>query len=133
MVAEITVQQLLEEKGHEVHSVPPDATVFEALKILSEAKIGALPVIEAGKLVGIFSERDYARKIILEGKASKDTKIREVMTASVCCVSPGQSLKECMALINKNRFRHLPVVEGGKVVGIVSIGDVVRALVTSLL
>ena len=133
MAAEITIQQLLDSKGAEVHSIVPDATVFDAVKMMSEAKVGALPVMEEGKLVGIFTERDYARKIILEGKASKDTPVRDVMTANVCCVSPDQTIRDCMILMNKNRFRHLPVVEDGTVVGIVSIGDMVRAIVTSLL
>jgi CBS domain-containing protein len=133
MAVEITVEELLASKDKTLHSVAPDATVYDALKLLSEAKIGALPVIEAGKLVGIFSERDYARKIILEGRCSKDTPIRDVMTAGVCSVSPDQTVKECLTLMNKNRFRHLPVVQDNAVVGIVSIGDLVRAIVMSLL
>ena len=133
MAAEVTVQQLLDTKPSKVYSVAPDATVLQGLKVMSEAKIGALPVIEEERLVGIFSERDYARRIILEGRHSKDTQIRDVMTASVCCVSPDETIKECMALMNKNRFRHLPVVQGDVVVGIVSIGDVVRAILMSLL
>ena len=128
-----TVQQLLDAKQSEVHSVGPDNTVFEALTILAEAKIGALPVLEEGKLVGIFSERDYARKIILEGKHSKETRIREVMTAGVQHISPDRTARECMALMTKNHFRHLPVLEGDSLVGIVSIGDIVRALLMSLL
>ena len=133
MPEETTVQQLLDEKQGEVHSVGPDDTVFEALTILAEAKIGALPVLEEGKLVGIFSERDYARKIILEGKQSKDTPVRDVMTTDVRCISPDETAKECMALMTKNHFRHLPVLEGDSLVGIVSIGDIVRALLMSLL
>ena len=133
MQASITVQQLLDSKGTEIYSVTPDATVFEALRVMSEAKIGALPVLRGGKLVGMFSERDYARKIVLAGKYSKDTQVSEVMTASVCHVSSEQTVKECMALMNKNRFRHLPVLEGEEVVGVISIGDIVRALVISLL
>jgi CBS domain-containing protein len=133
MAEETTVQRLLESKEGKVYTIAPEATVFDALKVLSEAKIGALPVIEDGKLVGMFSERDYARKIILEGKHSKTTPVREVMTADVCSVSPGQTVKECMTLMNKNRFRHLPVIEGGAVVGMISIGDIVRAVLMSLL
>ena len=128
----ITVQQLLDTKGDKVLSVSPHATVLEAVKILAEAKIGALPVIDEGKLVGIFSERDYAHKIILEGRYSKDTHVKDVMTADVCTVTPDQSVHECMVLMNKNRFRHLPVVDDGNVVGIVSIGDFVRAILMSL-
>jgi len=131
--AETTVQQLLDSKGGTVYSIVPDATVLDGLKLLAEAKIGVLPVIEEGRLVGIFSERDYARKIVLEGKRSEETRIREVMSADVSCVSPDQTIKECMTLMNKNRFRHLPVVKGEAVVGIVSIGDVLRAILMSLL
>jgi len=133
MSAEITVQQLLDTKDGTVYSIAPDATVFEAIKILSEAKIGALIILQEGKLVGIFSERDYARRMILEGKRSKDTPIKEVMTASVCHVSPEQTVRECMTLMNKERFRHLPVVKDDVVIGVVSIGDIVRAMLMSLL
>jgi len=132
MPEETTVQQLLDSKGSQIYSVSPDAKVFDALKILSDAKVGALLVLENEKLVGMFSERDYARKIILVGKSSKDTMIRDVMTPNVCSISPDQTVKECMALMNKNRFRHLPVVKDGAVVGIISIGDVVRAIIMSL-
>jgi len=133
MSADITVQELLKAKSIRVYSTTPDARVIDALRVLSEAKIGALLVLEGGKLVGIFSERDYARKIILEGKQSKDTQIREVMTTEVQCVSAEKTVKECMALMTKNHFRHLPVVKNGDVVGIVSIGDIVRAILMSLL
>ena len=132
-IAENTVRQILEDKGRNVYSIAPDATVFDGLKVLDKARIGALPVVEKGRLVGIFSERDYARKIILEGKHSEETQIREVMTTNVSCVSPDHTIKECMILMNKNRFRHLPIVEGEAVVGIVSIGDVLRAILMSLL
>ena len=133
MPTDKTVQQLLDSKESKVYTITSGATVFEAIKMLSEAKIGVLPVVEEGKLVGIFSERDYARKIILEDKTSKNTLVREIMTTNVSCVSPDQTVKECMALMNKNRFRHLPVVEGEAVVGIVSIGDIVREILISLL
>ena len=133
MPTDTTVAQLLEAKGDKVYSIASQATVFDALTILSEAKIGVLPVIDDGKLVGIFSERDYARKLILEGKASKDTKIKEVMTAGVCQVTTDQTVKECMALMTKNHFRHLPVVTGERVVGVISMSDIVRAILTSLL
>ena len=131
--AEATVQQLLDDKESNVYSIAPDATVLDGIKALAEARIGALPVIEEGRLVGIFSERDYARKIILEGKRSDETRIREVMTVNVCYVSADQTIKECMTLMHKNRFRHLPVIKDEAVVGIVSIGDVLRAILTSLL
>ena len=128
-----TARQIIESKGSDVYSIAPDATVLDGLKVLDKARIGALPVVEKGRLVGIFSERDYARKIILEGKHSEETRIREVMTTNVIYVSPDHTIKECMVLMNKNRFRHLPVVEGEAVVGIVSIGDVLRAILMSLL
>ncbi len=133
MPDETTVQDLLDSKGNKIHSIEPDATVFDALKVLSDHRIGALPVIENGKLVGIFSERDYARKIILEGKYSKDTAVRTAMTTEVCHVSPDESVKACMHLMTKNHFRHLPVVEGGTVVGVISISDIVRTILMSLL
>jgi len=133
MPADITVRELLASKSPQVYSTTPEAKVIDALKILSEAKIGALVVLENGKLVGIFSERDYARKIILEGKQSKDTPIREVMTTEVQCVSVEKTVKQCMALMTKNHFRHLPVVKDGEVVGMISIGDIVRAILMSLL
>ncbi len=131
--AETTVRQLLDGKESKVYTIGSDATVLDGLKVLAEARIGVLPVIEEGKLVGIFSERDYARKIILEGRRSEETQIREIMTVNVSYVSPDQTVKECMTLMNKNRFRHLPVVEGEAVVGIVSIGDVVRSILMSFL
>ncbi len=133
MPAETTVRQLLESKENKIHSVPPDITVFEGLKVLSEARLGAALVMEGGKLVGMFSERDYARKIILQGRSSKDTKISEIMTAKVDHVSPDQSVKECMHMMTKSRFRHLPVIEDGVVIGVISIGDVVRAILIALL
>ena len=133
MPEEATVRQLLENKENKIHSVPPDITVFEGLKVLSEARIGAALVMDEGKLVGMFSERDYARKIVLQGRSSKDTKISEIMTADVDHVSPDETVKKCMQMMTKSRFRHLPVVEGGAVVGVISIGDVVRAILMSLL
>ena len=128
-----TVRQLLESKANKIHSIPPDITVFEGLRVLSEARIGAALVMDGGKLIGMFSERDYARKVILQGRSSKDTKISEIMTTDVSHVSPDESVKECMHMMTKNRFRHLPVLEGGTVIGVISIGDVVRAILMSLL
>lgn len=133
MPTQITVQQLLDSKGGDLYTIAPEATVFEALKVMSDARIGALAVVKEGKLVGMFSERDYARKIILEGKASKQTQVQEVMSSNVCFVSPEQTVRQCMVLMNKNRFRHLPVVQDDALVGVVSIGDIVRALLISLL
>ena len=123
-----SVQQLLEEKPQQVLSIQPQAKVFDALMLMAEKDVGALVVLEGDKLVGIFSERDYARKIILFGKTSKDTSVGEIMTAKVVCVRPEQMVDQCMALMTQKRVRHLPVLSEKKVVGIISIGDVVRAM-----
>lgn len=125
-----TVRDLLKQKGRDVWSIAPDSTVYDALKLLAEKNIGALLVIDAGRPVGIFSERDYARQVILKGKASKDTPVREVMTSKVVFVRPEQSIEECMALMTDKRFRHLPILEEGALVGILSIGDVVKAVIS---
>ena len=118
------VKKLLAKKGYDVYSVSPDATVFDALKLMAEKEIGALVVLEGEKLVGIMSERDYARKVILKGKASKDTAVREIMTSEVIHVSPDAKVEKCLGLMTKNRFRHLPVLEKDRLVGIISIEDV---------
>jgi CBS domain-containing protein len=123
-----SVLQLLEEKPQQVLSIEPQAKVFDALMLMAEKDVGALVVLEGEKLVGIFSERDYARKIILFGKSSRDTSVGEIMTAKVVCVRPEQMVDECMALMTQKRVRHLPVLSEKKVVGIISIGDVVRAM-----
>jgi CBS domain-containing protein len=125
-----TVRQILQTKGQQVWSVGPDETVYEALQKMAEKDIGALLVMDSGKLVGIFSERDYARKVILQGKTSRETLVREIMTRNVITIRPEQSCEECMALMTEKRFRHLPVLEGDQVVGLVSIGDVVKAIIT---
>lgn len=122
-----TVQQILRHKGNAFWSVTPDTMVYEALKLLAEKDVGALLVLENGRLVGIISERDYARKVILKGKSSLDTPVREIMTGRVMCVRPDQSVEECMAMVTEKRIRHLPVVVDDEVVGVVSIGDLVKA------
>ncbi len=124
------VGQILEEKGLHLLSVSPDATVFEALGVMAEKNVGALVVLEGERLAGIFSERDYARKIILLGKASKETLVREIMTAKVLCVGPAQSIEECMALMTEKRIRHLPVLDHKKVIGVISIGDVIKEVIS---
>ncbi|MFQ5863762.1 MAG: CBS domain-containing protein [bacterium] len=124
------VNQLLQTKGHEVWSVTPDTSVYQALKLMADKNIGSLLVLEADKLIGIFSERDYARKVILKGKASKNTVVREIMSANVVYIRPDQSVEECMALMTDKRVRHLPVLDGEKVIGIISIGDVVKAIIS---
>lgn len=126
----MTVNQLLQIKGREVWSVTPDTSVFDALKVMAEKNIGALLVVEGGQLAGIFSERDYARKVILKGKSSKEMSVREVMTDKVDCVHPSETVRGCMALMTEKHHRHLPVLEEGKVVGMISIGDVVKAIIS---
>ncbi|MGH7493321.1 MAG: CBS domain-containing protein, partial [bacterium] len=125
-----TVSQLLNAKGQEVWSVTPDTSVYDALVLMAEKNCGALIVLEEGKLVGIFSERDYARKIILKGKASKDTAVSEIMSTQIVFLRPEHSIDECMALMTAKRVRHLPVLTGDKVVGMISIGDVVKAIIS---
>lgn len=122
-----TVRQILEQKGRAVWSVSPDAMVYEALQLMAEKDVGALVVLDQGRLVGIMSERDYARKVFLKGKASPNTPVREVMTERVVTARLSQSVEECMALMTVHRMRHLPVVEGEELVGVISIGDVVKA------
>ncbi|MBB5020259.1 CBS domain-containing protein [Chitinivorax tropicus] len=123
-----TARQLLQEKTHQViFSVTPDATVYNALQLMAEKDIGALLIMEHDKLVGIFSERDYARKVVLQGKASASTPIRDIMTAKVLCAKPDNTIEECMAIMSEKRFRHLPVADGEKVLGVLSITDLVRA------
>lgn len=123
------VAQVLQEKGHTVWSVPPDATVYQALELMAEKGIGAVLVMEGEKIAGIFSERDYARKVILKGKSSRETRVSEIMTPAVYYVQPHQTIEECMALMTAKHIRHLPVVDQGKLVGIISIGDVVKAVI----
>ena len=124
----MTVRRILEQKGHTIWSVTPGATVYEALSVLADRNIGALMVLDGEKLVGVFSERDYARKVALLKKTSRDTPVREVMSREVVSVGPDQSIVECMDLMTDNHIRHLPVVEAGKPIGVVSIGDVVKAM-----
>jgi CBS domain-containing protein len=122
-----SVRRILDRKP-EVYTLPPDATVLEALKLMANRNIGAVLIMAGEKLVGLFSERDYARKVILAGKHSADTTVREVMTARVVCVAQNSSAEECMAVMTEQRVRHLPVLEDNRVIGLVSIGDVVRVM-----
>ena len=122
-----TVRQMLRNKT-DVHAVKPDDTVYDALMLMADRNIGSVLVMEGGELRGILTERDYARKGILQGRASKDTKVGEIMTPRIICVAPGVTADECMVLMTDQRVRHLPVMEGGRVVGVISIGDVVRAI-----
>jgi CBS domain-containing protein len=124
-----TVKDLLDDKGYQLFSLSPDDTVYDAISLMAERSVGALLVLEGRKLVGILSERDYARKVILQGRRSQDTPVSDIMTTEVVCVSRDRTVEQCMALMTDKRIRHLPVVEGGEVLGIISIGDVVRAVI----
>jgi CBS domain-containing protein len=125
-----TVRDILKKKGSETHAVSPDTSVYDALKLMAERNIGAVLVLDAGRPVGILSERDYARQVILKGKTSKETPVREIMTARVVFVRPEQQIDECMALMTDKRIRHLPVLEDDALIGIVSVGDVVKAVIS---
>ena len=124
-----TVRQLLEAKTPEVFAIGPDDPVIDAIRLMAEKRIGALLVMQAGKLAGIVSERDYARKIVLQGRSSRDTPVREIMTAEVVAVGLDETTDRCMQLVTDRRIRHLPVVEGDSVLGVVSIGDLVKAVI----
>jgi len=122
----ITVKEMLKEKTGDVLTISPQDTVYKALEVMAEKNLGALVVVEGEKVVGLFSERDYARNVVLKGKSSKDTLVKDLMNANPCYVRPDQTLNDCMALITEKRTRHLPVLDGKKLIGIVSIGDVVK-------
>lgn len=128
-----SIQQLLDNKteGNELHSVNPDTLVYDAIKLMSEVQVGALVVLDNNnKLAGIISERDYTRKIILQNRSSRDTPVRDIMTENVLTVSPDQSMEECMVIMSKNHIRHMPVVEGDRVIGIVSVMDVMKNIIS---
>ena len=124
-----TVRQLLEAKAPDVFAIGPDAPVLDAIRLMAERHIGAVLVVEAGRLVGILSERDYARKIVLEGRSSKDTAVREIMTPDVVTVGLNDTAQRCMQIVTERRIRHLPVLDGGSLAGVVSIGDLVKAVI----
>ncbi len=121
-----TVGTILNQKGHQVYSISPDATVFEAIQFMADKNIGALLVTSEEKLLGVISERDYTRKVALKGRSSRETKVREIISSPVVSVTPDHSVEECMRLMTSHRVRHLPVLYGEKLVGIVSIGDLVN-------
>lgn len=124
------IEDILREKGHNVYSISPDKTVYEALQLMAEKEIGALLVIdEKGKISGVFSERDYARKCILQGKFSKETKVSELMSTKVYFASLDNKIEDVMAIMTEKKIRHLPVIEGEKILGIVSIGDIVKSII----
>jgi CBS domain-containing protein len=124
-----TVKDILRSKGHDVWSIVPDATVYEALKFMGDKNVGALVVLEGETVVGIISERDYARKVILHGRSSKELPVREIMSTRVYYVRPEQNIQECMALMTEKRVRHLPAMENDRLIGVISIGDVVKAII----
>jgi len=126
----VTVRQVLNRKGSAIWSTHPEASVYEALQLMAQKDVGALVVMLEGRLVGIFSERDYARKVILHGKTSRETQVSEIMTPNVYTVHPEQSMEACMALMTDKHIRHLPVVEGEQVIGVISIGDVIKTIIT---
>ena len=123
------VKQILDSKGRDVWFIHPDDSVLELIKLMAEKEVGALPVMEDRRLVGIVSERDYARKVILKGRSSKQTPVKDIMTTNVLCAQPEQTVDECMALMTEKRVRHLPVVEAERVVGMLSIGDLVKVII----
>ncbi len=124
------VSEMLKGKGRDVWTVSPDSTVYDALQVMADKNVGALMVLDNDQVVGVFSERDYARKVILKGKASKDTPVSEIMSTKLVWVRPDQSIEDCMNLMTNRRIRHLAVLEEGRLVGVISIGDVVKAIIS---
>ena len=125
-----TIEKLLSSGNSEVWTISPEDSVFDAIKIMNEKSVGALPVIENEKLIGIISERDYARKVILENRSSKSTLVKEIMTTRVFHILPSQKVEECMALMTEHHIRHLPVITDGKLSGMISVGDVVKFIIS---
>jgi len=124
-----TVKQILDAKGQQILSVAPDDSVLDAVKLMATKGVGALLVVQDGALKGIITERDYARKVVLEGHASATTQVRQIMTSKVLCAQPSETVEECMALMTEKRIRHLPVLDGGTLIGIISIGDLVKTII----
>ncbi len=124
------IRNILNEKGSEVFDINPDNSVFEAIEKMADKNIGALVVVEDGKLVGIITERDYRNKVILKGRTSKTTKVKEIMSSDPITVEPSDSVETCMALMTNRKFRHLPVLEEGRLCGVISIGDLVKAVIS---
>jgi CBS domain-containing protein len=125
-----TIKELQGDREQEIWSVEPDATVYKAIEVMADRGVGALMVMEGDKPVGIISERDYARKVILQGRSSKETPVRDIMTSRIIHTSPDRSVEECMTLMTTNKIRHLPVMDGEKLVGVISIGDLVKATIS---
>ena len=125
-----TARQLISDKGYEKYAVSPETMVYDAIKLMTEASVGALLVLEENKLVGIISERDYSRKVILESRSSHDTPVKEIMTSNVFTVTPDQTMEECMKIMSENHIRHLPVAEDGEPIGVLSVMDVVKNIIS---
>ena len=123
------IQTLLKNKGYDVWRIAPNASVYEAIHLMAEKEVGALIVMEGAKLVGVFSERDYARKIILEGRSSENTKVAEIMSGDVFTARPDNKIEECMAMMTEKRIRHLPILDGDEVIGVISLGDLVKYII----
>ncbi len=130
MYSTITIEQVLNMKGHDFFAISPGATAYEALEFMAEKNIGALLAVQDGRLVGVFSERDYARKVILKGKSSKTTTVGELMSCPPICAGPALTIRDCMALMTNNHIRHLPIMDKGAIIGLVSLGDVVKMVVS---
>lgn len=130
MSMKTTVRQLLDKKGNGVYSISPDITVFEAIKLMSEQEVGALLVMENDSLVGIISERDYTRNVILKDRSSKNTIVRDIMTSKIICVTPDNNIEECMVLMSEHQIRHLPVIENDKVIGVLTVMDAVKTIIS---
>ena len=126
----LTVRQLLDRKSSGIYSIPPDASVLEALELMAREDISSVLVTEGEAIKGIFTERDYARKVILRGRNSRDTVIRELMTSNLITITPEQTINDCMSIMTDRHIRHLPVLEGHKIVGLISIGDVVKSIIS---
>ena len=124
-----SIKQVLQGKGHEICSIGPEASVYDAIAKMAQEDVGALVVLEDDSLVGVLSERDYARKVVLQGRSSRDTKIKDIMTTRVAFARPEQSVEDCMAMMTEKRIRHLPVMDGDNLLGVISIGDLVKSII----
>ncbi len=131
MTHTIPISEILAYKGNQVWSVPAEATVLDAIEVMAERNVGALLVLQSGKLAGVISERDYTRKIVLKGRSSKDTPVREIISGCVIAVGPDHTVEDCMQLMTQHRIRHLPVVQGSDILGVISIGDLVNCIISN--
>ena len=124
-----SVRQVLQSKGHDIWSIGPELSVYDAIAMMAQQEVGALVVLDGETLVGVLSERDYARKVVLQGRSSRDTKIKDIMTTRVAFARPDQSVQDCMAMMTDKRIRHLPVMDGDELLGVISIGDLVKSII----